>query len=129
MNEERVSTRRRLGERDVVRIGHTRLLFRAPAPGGGESTVADANAGRVAAIPEAQRRVLMALCRPAMEGGLRVSPPTNDEIAAELHLSVQAVKAHLRLLFRQFGIGDLPQNEKRLRLVQLALEGGIAARS
>ena len=62
-----------------------------------------------------------------MQSGPGAAPPTNEEIAGELHLSVQAVKAHLRLLFRQFGIGDLPQNQKRLRLVQLALEGGLTA--
>ena len=67
------------------------------------STVADANAGRVAAIPEAQRRVLMALCRPAMEGGPRVSPPTNDEIAAELHISHDTVRTHVRNAMNKVG--------------------------
>ena len=32
---------------------------------------------------------------------------------------VDAVKGHLRALFEKFGIGDLPQNQKRVRLVEL----------
>jgi hypothetical protein len=34
------------------------------------------------------------------------------------------VKAHLRALFERFALGDLPQNEKRARLVQVALDSG-----
>jgi hypothetical protein len=38
---------------------------------------------------------------------------------------VDAVKTHLRALFGKFGIEDLPQNQKRVRLVELALKNGI----
>lgn len=40
-------------------------------------------------------------------------------------LSVDAVKAHLRLLFGRFGLTDLPPNQKRLRLAQEALRRGL----
>jgi hypothetical protein len=69
--------------------------------------------------------VLIALARPfAREGGYSV-PATNRQIAAETHLSVDAVKRHLRILFERFGIGSLPQNEKRVRLVELVLQAGL----
>ena len=52
-------------------------------------------------------------------------PATNEQIAPELHLSVDAVKAHLRQLFRRFDIEDLPQIQKRTALVRIAIEAGI----
>ena len=114
VNEERVGARRRLHDADVLRLGHTRLLFRAPVPGAGRRRGRSERRTDRRHPPRAA--ALLALCRPAMQSGLGAAPSTNEEIAADLHLSVQAVKAHLRLLFRQFGIGDLPQNQKRLRL-------------
>jgi len=47
------------------------------------------------------------------------------EIADALHLSVDAVKAHLRSLFQRFGIEHLPQNQKRSRLVAEAFQRGM----
>jgi hypothetical protein len=73
-----------------------------------------------------QRKVLIALCRPVVEAS-SATPATNPQIAAEVFLSVDAVKAHLRILFDRFGLGDLPQNEKRGRLVSMALSAGVVA--
>jgi DNA-binding NarL/FixJ family response regulator len=69
--------------------------------------------------------VLIALCRPFKDGTGYVTPATNQEVASELFLSVDAVKTHLRSLFGKFGIEDLPQNQKRVRLVELALKSGV----
>jgi hypothetical protein len=75
-------------------------------------------------LTDTQHRILVALCRPA-RGGTGFAPPaTNQEIADEVFLSVDAVKAHLRTLYRKFEIEDLPHNQKRARLVELVLEGG-----
>ena len=52
-------------------------------------------------------------------------PATNPQIAAELFLTVAAVKTHLRALFRAFGLEDLPQSEKRRRLAAAALGSGL----
>ena len=76
-------------------------------------------------MSEAQRRVLLALCRPYRERGAHVTPATNRQIADELVLSVEAVKTHLRTLFQRFAVEDLPQNAKRARLVELAFETGV----
>ena len=75
-------------------------------------------------LTETQRRILAALCRPCVDGSRYATPATNQEIAGEVYLSVDAVKAHLRALFRKFGVEDLPHNLKRARLVELVLEGG-----
>jgi hypothetical protein len=75
-------------------------------------------------LTETQHRILVALCRPAGDGRGFAPPATNQQIADEVFLSVDAVKAHLRTLYRKFGIEDLPHNQKRARLVELVVEGG-----
>jgi hypothetical protein len=75
-------------------------------------------------LTDTQHRILVALCRPARSGTGFAPPATNQEIADEVFLSVDAVKAHLRTLYRKFGIEELPHNQKRARLVELVLEGG-----
>jgi DNA-binding NarL/FixJ family response regulator len=69
--------------------------------------------------------VLVALCRPFKESSGYATPATNQQIADELFLSIDAIKTHLRALFAKFGIEDLPQNQKRIRLVELALKSGV----
>jgi hypothetical protein len=73
-----------------------------------------------------QRKVLIALCRPIVDASSS-TPATNPQIAAEVFLSVDAVKAHLRILFDRFDLGALPQNEKRSRLVSTVLSNGVLA--
>jgi DNA-binding NarL/FixJ family response regulator len=53
------------------------------------------------------------------------APATNAQIAAELHLSLDAVKTHLRGVAHRWGIDHLPQNEKRARTAQLAVQLGL----
>ena len=52
---------------------------------------------------------------------------TNEQIAAELVLSLSAVKGHLRILFSRFGLEEAAQNQKRLRLAERALATGAVA--
>jgi DNA-binding CsgD family transcriptional regulator len=126
VNGERVVGRRSLADGDALRFGSTVALFRAPGSRTEETAIATASR-RPPDLSDAQRRVLQALCRPAATG-TRATPATNREIAGELFLSVDAVKAHLRSLFDKFDVGDLPQNEKRARLVDLALKAGVVSR-
>lgn len=126
VNGERVSGRRRLRDGDALRFGQTPVVFRAPgAPAGG--TVAAGDVPDAASVTATQRGILVALCRPYREGAEFATPAPNKEIAAEVFLSVDAVKAHLRVLFEKFGVGDLPQNEKRVRLAELAMRSGVVS--
>lgn len=79
-------------------------------------------------LTDTQLGILAALCRPISSGNQFATPATNQEIADEAFLSVDAVKDHLRTLYRKFAIEDLPQSQKRARLVELAIEGGYVKR-
>jgi pSer/pThr/pTyr-binding forkhead associated (FHA) protein len=129
VNGKRVRGRRRLEEGDELRLGGTRVVFRAPEGGVGGAATTKVSQSVVAftAVSDAQRRVLVALCRPFAGGDPWARPATNKDIAAELYLTVPAVKTHLRALFGRFGIEDLGQNEKRLRLAELAFQSGLVS--
>ncbi len=127
VNGERVGSRRRLRDGDVLRIGQTSVVFRDPVGGGTSSTYMAGPELMPPAISDAQRRVLVALCRPFKEPGPFTTPATNQEIAAELFLSVEAVKTHLRALFAKFSVEDLPQNQKRARLIERAFQTGLVS--
>jgi pSer/pThr/pTyr-binding forkhead associated (FHA) protein len=125
VNGERVSGRRRLREGDALRFGSTAVVFRSPTTAGRAETAAAAGMPDIQSVTDTQRRVLIALCRPYGEGSEFASPATNRAIAEEVFLSVDAVKAHLRTLFERFDVGDLPQNQKRMRLAELAVRSGV----
>jgi DNA-binding CsgD family transcriptional regulator len=126
VNGERIAARRRLHDRDVLRVGSTSILFRAPLDGE-QATAPGSVLPDVTGVTDAQRRILVALCRPCLGAGSMAMPATNAQVGAELHLSAEAVKAQLRTLFRRFGVDGLPQNAKRVRLAQLAIRSGIVS--
>jgi FHA domain len=123
VNGQRISGRQRLRDGDRIRVGRTVLAFKAPQATPVQRTVAAGDRPALQ-LTDTQRRVLIALCRPYRDGGF-ATPATNQEIAAELFLSVDAVKMHLRTLFGKFELGGLPQNQKRARLAETALQSGV----
>lgn len=127
VNGGRVHGRQRLHHRDRMCFGNTHVVFHAPSDRPGSESTARAPGSPVAVpLTDTQRKVLIALCRPIVEG-TSATPATNPQIAGELFLSVDAVKAQLRVLFERFGYGQLPQNEKRSRLVSTVLSSGVLA--
>jgi pSer/pThr/pTyr-binding forkhead associated (FHA) protein len=124
VNGERLPGRRRLRDGDRLCFGETPVLFHAPAEGPSSPTTGVSMGHGDLVLSEAQRRVLVALCRP-LGVSAYATPATNREIATQVHLSVDAVKGHLRVLFDRFGLNDLPQNQKRARLAALALVNGV----
>jgi predicted component of type VI protein secretion system len=120
--------RRRLRDGDAVRIGRTVLVYREPiASPLGATLAAPSSAPLADELTPMQRRILRALCRPLAGTGGLAQPASNREIAAEVSLSVEGVKAQLRTLSERFGVADLPQNRKRLELAQRALNAGLGA--
>jgi hypothetical protein len=128
VNEERVHGRRHLRDGDSLRFGRTVVVYRRPGEDAPEATVVAGEMPAAATISPAQRKVLVALCRPYKDGDAFATPATNQEIGDELHLSVDAVKTHMRTLFEKLGVGDLPQNQKRVALVERAFQSGIVNR-
>jgi hypothetical protein len=126
VNSERIAGRKRLTDGDRLCFGATLMIYRAPGSVQSESTQGPGGPTEAVHLSEAQRKVLVALSRPLGESAF-ATPATNGAIAAELCLSVDAVKAHLRVLYERFGLSDLPQNEKRATLAATALVNGIVA--
>jgi hypothetical protein len=128
VNGSRVHGRHRLHNRDRMCFGNTHVVFHEPVGAEGSDSTARASASPASVqLSEMQRKVLLALCRPVVESTSSTTA-TNPQIAKEVFLSVDAVKAHLRVLFDRFGVGDLPQNEKRARLAAVVLSAGLLAR-
>ena len=102
LNSERVNGRQRLRNSDRIRMGRTVLAYNSAQilPAGETAT-----AGERAPLPtltDTQRKVLIALCRPYRDGGSFATAASNQQIAAEVFLSVDTVKMHLRTLFGRF---------------------------
>jgi pSer/pThr/pTyr-binding forkhead associated (FHA) protein len=124
VNGERLRQRRRLDDGDMLRFGQTSVLFRAPRPQD-QSTVTVMLGASTIELTPAQRRVLVALCRPFREGSKFPTPASNRDIAEELVVSVEAVKTQMRALFERFEVGPLARDAKRARLVHRAFETGV----
>jgi hypothetical protein len=127
VNGQRISGRHRLRDGDVLRAGRTTIAYVVPEAPDSRPTQVAGGGGAAPSVSPAQRAVLVALARP-LKDAAAATPATNQTIAAELFLSVDAVKAHLRAMFALFGLGDLPQNEKRSVLAARALQEGIVTR-
>jgi FHA domain len=125
VNGQRISGRQRLRDADRVRIGRTALTYKAGRSASVVKTISVGEGPALAELTDTQRRVLIALCRPYRDGGSFATPATNQQIAAEVFLGIDAVKMHLRRLFAKFELSDLAQNEKRARLAECVLQFGV----
>ena len=124
VNAVRINGPHVLRDGDVVRVGRTQLIFHAAGDDDLRRTTPALD--RVAPRPtDSQRKVLVELCRPALERGGGAA--SNREIAAALFVSVETVKTHMRALFDAFEVGDVPQYHKRTELVRRALETGLVS--
>ena len=123
VNGAQVPGRRQLVDRDRLCFGSTEITFREAAIAAADATASIAVSVEQLALSPMQRNVAIALCRPLRESESAL-PATNRAIADEVFLSVDAVKAHLRVLFTRYGLTDLPQNEKRVRLAATILASG-----
>ena len=124
VNGERTRGRRRLQDGDLLVFGVTSVRFRRRRATRSAPTANSTGSREAPSLTDAQRRILIALCRPFRDGSGFSRPATNERIAREVFLSTDAVKKHLRVLFVRFGVAGLPQNEKRVRLAEQALDTG-----
>ena len=124
LNGVRLTSRQRLVDGDALRVGRTLLAYRQPLDVAISPTSPE-EAGAPVPLTPTQRRVLISLCRPFRVAGGYATPASNADIAAELVVSIDAVKAHMRSLFERFDVGDLPQNQKRAKVVERAFQSGL----
>ena len=123
-NGERVASRKRLKDGDVIRVGQTEIAVFIPAQRRSRSKQA-ARAQPGPKLTPTQRRILEALVRPYKETQF-ATPASNQAIGEELFLSTDAVKAHVRTLCTAFGLDELPISQRRTALAVRALELGVA---
>jgi predicted component of type VI protein secretion system len=128
LNGERLNGRRRLYDGDTLVLGSTSFRFRDAGRVTTQLTKVGEQLVTAASLSPTQRQIVTVLCRPYKHDQPYATPASNQQIADELFLSVDAVKTQLRILFQKFGIEDLPQNQKRVKLVERILGLGLVSR-
>jgi pSer/pThr/pTyr-binding forkhead associated (FHA) protein len=115
-----------LANGDEVRLGeHTWLTFHTLAEAPEQRTVT-ARAQPVPDLTPGERRVLVALCAPVLDGDAFTSPAAVAKIAEELFVTESAVKQQLTRLYQKFDIDEGP--DRRVRLANGALlRGAVGA--
>jgi pSer/pThr/pTyr-binding forkhead associated (FHA) protein len=121
VNGERIFGPRSLHAGDEIMIGATRVVFRDD---GGRKQSTTLAAQPAPELTHREHQILLALCRPVLSGDLLTEPASVRTIAAELVVSEDAVKKHLRRLYEKFHIDERPA---RGRLANEAIRRGAVA--
>lgn len=117
----KVSGRERLRHGDRIKVGRTVLRFLdPPADPGGIETALDGSES--IDLTAKEREILGLLCAPELEG--RGGWPSNAELADVLFVSQATVKTHMSNLIAKFDLQDVPDRQKRARLVRRSIDEG-----
>jgi pSer/pThr/pTyr-binding forkhead associated (FHA) protein len=116
LNGDRIDRDHVVHPGDEIRVGDTRLVYRAQTSN--EAPVTEIPE-RVPDLTPREREVLLALFQPAVEGEVFAEPASTREIAAALSVSEAAVKQHLAHLYDKFGIHE--GDRRRVKLANEAL--------
>lgn len=118
LNGERLVGEHRLRDRDEIRVGATRLVFRTRQ--GSELTETTRADGPPVLTPR-EKDVLVALCRPILGASETFSHPASvRQLAERLVVSEAAVKFHLGNLYAKFGLEETGDS-RRVRLANEAI--------
>ena len=124
VNGQRLLGDRQLRSGDEIRLGATRLVFRAEGPDPDET---ETQAARSApALTPRERDVLVALCLPLASGDLFTEAAPIWQIADSLVVTEAAVKQHLLHLYDKFGIYS-GRGSRRVRLANEAIRRGAVS--
>ena len=124
INGERLLGPQVLRPGDEIRIGRTRIVFRAR----GVSSEASMTTPAVGAplLTEREQEFLAALCQPVLETNILTEPASIADMGAALNVSESAVKKGLGRLYDKFGLHDAER--RRGRLVSEAITRGAIRR-
>ena len=115
-----------LSNNDEIRLGErTMLAFHALVGTGDRSQTQTARG--IPDLTPAERRVLLCLCSPVLDGDAFTPPATVAAIAEQLYVTDSAIKQQLVRLYLKFGIEDGP--DRRVRLANDALTRGAVRRA
>jgi FHA domain-containing protein len=103
VNGEPVRGETRLRTGDELRLGNSRLTFFVV---GDDDTEVTAVAEGPPVLTRRERELLVALCRPLLEGAAFAPPAGIRQMATELFVSEAAVKFHLANLYDKFGLSE-----------------------
>jgi DNA-binding CsgD family transcriptional regulator len=117
---QRIVTSHALRDGQEVRIGGTTFTFHTPRVNHPSTRAAEAPPD----LTPRERDVLRALCRPLAAGDIFTEPASLARIAAELSVTDEAVKQHLRNLYAKFGLHDAADQRRRVRLANEAIRRG-----
>ena len=120
VGDERLTGIRPLRAGDRIRAGNTILAFHTPIAEPSAGTLVAEQQAR-APLTKPKKDVLDALCRPLIADS-SADAATNEEIAAELVTSIDAVKKTLTFLYAAFEIDLAP---KRRHLARKAIRLGV----
>jgi DNA-binding NarL/FixJ family response regulator len=114
VNGEAVRGEMRLRTGDELRLGNSRLTFFAVGDDDNDTT---AVADGPPVLTRRERELLVALCRPLLEGEAFAPPAGIRQMAAELFVSDAAVKFHLSNLYDKFGLSETHDGGPSRRVV------------
>jgi len=126
VNGATVTAEQALHAGDEIRVGSTRIVYRAYVADRTEATAIATE--KPPSLTRREHDVLVALCRPVVGPGTFTQPATSSDIAEELVVSEATVKFHLANLYDKFGI-DEPGPLRRARLAEAALVRGAVQRA
>jgi FHA domain len=124
VNGQRLLGECQLRSGDEIRLGATRLVFRAE---GLDPDETETQAARTAPpLTPREHDVLLALCLPLASGDLFTEPAPIRQIAGTLVVTEAAVKQHLLHLYDKFGIYSGTRS-RRVRLANEAVRRGAVS--
>lgn len=114
-----------LANRDEIRLGErTTLVFHTLTSAADDRSNTQA-ARPVPDLTPGERRVLLAMCAPVLDGDAFTPPASVQAIAGELYVTESAVKQQLGRLYLKFDV--LEGSDRRLRLANEALVRGAVS--
>lgn len=122
VNGERIWGERRLRNGDEIRLGRTRLTYRADA----QAIKLTQAAQPPPDLTRREREVLLELCRPLGSGDVFTEPASTKDVAKALVVTDAAVKQHLASLYDKFGFHDQAER-RRVRLANEAIRRGAVS--